>query len=310
MVDDVSRIGNLPCALGLEELKSLINSGEYLTELNVCGSVAEISDNRVIKYGSKVTRSEAMATELIRKETTIRVPRVLSYTTNSSLDSYARRGYLVMEKLPGETLLEALLDITPAQKAIVIEDLREVVSQLRRLDDPRRWGMFGKSGAFHGGHFNFTRQDDRKAICRPQSPHAMADVRDFALASLRPSWRELYENSGRLAEMIRPAFVERESRFLHPDLRPENILVDETTRHITGIIDWACAGWYPPFWYHYVALKAQRSYSDGVDVNWRDIYQQVFPLYEKEVDGFSVLLEAAQAEGEDYCGREMCDCCE
>ena len=37
------------------------------------------------------------------------------------------------------------------------------------------------------------------------------------------------------------------SLFTHGDVAPRNIMVDEDYR-ITGVVDWALAGWYPNYW--------------------------------------------------------------
>ena len=37
------------------------------------------------------------------------------------------------------------------------------------------------------------------------------------------------------------------SVFTHADIAARNIMVDES-HHITGILDWEAAGWYPDYW--------------------------------------------------------------
>ena len=39
-----------------------------------------------------------------------------------------------------------------------------------------------------------------------------------------------------------------QSVFTHADLAARNIMVDDEANHITGIIDWERAGWYPDYW--------------------------------------------------------------
>ncbi|MCJ1402549.1 hypothetical protein MMC11_005769 [Xylographa trunciseda] len=44
------------------------------------------------------------------------------------------------------------------------------------------------------------------------------------------------------------------SVFHHGDIAPRNIMVDESG-HITGIIDWELAGWYPDYWEYRNIMK-------------------------------------------------------
>jgi Ser/Thr protein kinase RdoA (MazF antagonist) len=43
-------------------------------------------------------------------------------------------------------------------------------------------------------------------------------------------------------------------KFTHGDIKHHNILVDEEG-HITGLLDWESAGWYPEFWEYTTALR-------------------------------------------------------
>lgn len=43
-------------------------------------------------------------------------------------------------------------------------------------------------------------------------------------------------------------------KFTHGDIKHHNILVDEDG-HITGLLDWESAGWYPEFWEYTTALR-------------------------------------------------------
>lgn len=47
------------------------------------------------------------------------------------------------------------------------------------------------------------------------------------------------------------------SLFTHGDVAPRNIMVDESG-HITGIIDWEQAGWYPDYWEYANIMKPSR----------------------------------------------------
>jgi len=51
-----------------------------------------------------------------------------------------------------------------------------------------------------------------------------------------------------------------QSVFTHADLAPRNIIIDQSTFEVTGILDWECAGWYPAYWEY---TNMWRGFADG-----------------------------------------------
>lgn len=74
--------------------------------------------------------------------------------------------------------------------------------------------------------------------------------------------------------------------FSHGDLVPENILVHDG--HISGIIDWEYAGWYPYFWNPYIALRRPL-----VDSRWTRMIRNIMVTYNRERQVFSDVYETA-----------------
>jgi aminoglycoside phosphotransferase (APT) family kinase protein len=60
------------------------------------------------------------------------------------------------------------------------------------------------------------------------------------------------------------------SVFTHGDIAPRNIMVDESA-HITGIIDWELAGWYPEYWEYANMMKPSG------DVDWQGWMHRTAP---------------------------------
>ena len=60
------------------------------------------------------------------------------------------------------------------------------------------------------------------------------------------------------------------SVFTHGDIAPRNIMVDESA-HITGIIDWEIAGWYPEYWEYANMMKPSG------DVDWQGWMHRTAP---------------------------------
>lgn len=63
-------------------------------------------------------------------------------------------------------------------------------------------------------------------------------------------------HNGRLYEDTLPSILPRSkaSIFTHGDVAPRNIMVDQSG-HITGIIDWELAVWYPDYWEYANIMK-------------------------------------------------------
>lgn len=122
--------------------------GKPLISGSFCTEVLDLGGDRLLKYGNSVCRSEAVAMQYVRERTTIPVPRVFAYTHDPERYNVDREGYLVMEKLPGVALLEKLKDLSARDTTFIATQLKDIVSQLRTLDDTSRWGMIGKNGVF------------------------------------------------------------------------------------------------------------------------------------------------------------------
>lgn len=62
-------------------------------------------------------------------------------------------------------------------------------------------------------------------------------------------YEDLLTTARKLPEIARPEVV-----FTHGDIHSRNVLVDEDG-HITGLLDWESAGWYPEYFDFTVALR-------------------------------------------------------
>ncbi|TRX90167.1 hypothetical protein FHL15_008895 [Xylaria flabelliformis] len=67
--------------------------------------------------------------------------------------------------------------------------------------------------------------------------------------------------------------------FTHADISEENILVDETTGDITGILDWEMAGYWPSWWEYGKAL-----YGAWNKEWWRTVVGQIMVEYKNEAE--------------------------
>lgn len=171
----------VPCTISSDKAEELVKNGKPLDRLNPY--VLAVANNMVVKFGSGIYRSEAIAMQFIRDESSITVPRVISYTSSSSLlhpgsdcQILSQCGYLFMERMPGVTLKSVLGHLNEDQKKAIARDLCQVVKKLCCLDQPKTWGMIGKDGAYHGGSFSHTYSEEP---CRPSPLHPVSNIMNW-----------------------------------------------------------------------------------------------------------------------------------
>ena len=71
-----------------------------------------------------------------------------------------------------------------------------------------------------------------------------------------PRWRPNYteeQSKADEAAILKLLTVKHDVVFTHGDLLLHNIIVEDG--HISGIIDWECAGWMPEYWEFGVILR-------------------------------------------------------
>ncbi|KAG6261693.1 hypothetical protein E4U49_003701 [Claviceps purpurea] len=207
------------------------------------GSVVLISAKICIKSNSFTRLVEAEAMVYVSRSTSIPVPRVYSAF------EYKQRVYIVMERIHGQPLSVDWVQRSSTSKAKILEQLRLVADEMRKIEvpedagvsdicggpiyDPRlpgrsHWGPFPSISAFHRQLRNGIVPDD---IRDPES--IPQDLRELFLFH-QQLWRK-------------PVFT-------HGDLSSLNILAkgDE----VVGILDWETAARMPCYWEYTAARDA------------------------------------------------------
>ncbi|KAJ0121945.1 Uncharacterized protein J7T55_002456 [Diaporthe amygdali] len=192
------------------------------------GQTFRLPLNRVLKAGCH--RNELDAMEFVRSRTSIPVPRVLE------LYEFGERYHLVMEMAssgPGEPGVD-YDQMTPEQIKSFGAELGGYIQQLRQLEPPEE----GVIGSVKLGKNHDSRLDNRA-----WGPfHGIADFHTYLRRGHPLAHWEMEPDVIRVH--TRPE--QYSIKFTHADLRPNNILIKDG--HITAIIDWEFAGWYPEYW--------------------------------------------------------------
>ncbi|KAI5803875.1 kinase-like domain-containing protein [Geopyxis carbonaria] len=198
--------------------------------------VFQIDPWTILKYGAPdEARLEAEAMDFIRHNTSIPVPRLVDNWT----DRTTNRGRLLIEFLPGVTLDTAWPQMSSGAQKTTQKELKAIFDELRALPQPEPVGWIGSVNG--GGLIDHRLAGDRD----PRGPFKNEkEFNDFLLFNVEK------HTPPNVASQYRVPLDGYNHRvvFCHADICYKNILVDPETGHVTGVIDWAMAGWWPEYW--------------------------------------------------------------
>jgi tRNA A-37 threonylcarbamoyl transferase component Bud32 len=200
------------------------------------GTVLMLTPTICMKYGSLRHLSEAAAMRFVAEKTSIPVPKVHC--------AFVRKGktYIVMERLRGNMLCEGWLQRSSESRAIILQQLKEMVKEMRDLQPPSGTSV----ASVDGTSLHDYRLPDTLGHIGP-----FGSVRDFH-RYLRRGIEDHEDHSPDIRELIaQHNSTENSTCFTHGDLSSFNILVQG--EKVIGIIDWESAGWYPMYWEYVMA---------------------------------------------------------
>lgn len=208
---------------------------------------------------ARAPEAEVAAMRYIRAHTTVPVPRPWLMFTWGGLTR------IIMDRVPGTTLEAIWYDLSPAERDGYVQQLADIVSQLRSLQSP-----FGdRICSAAGGAF----MDHRISTVCPVGPFADEDGFNEATLMYVP---EPHPSREELLHHIRHPIV-----FTHNDLAMRNVMV--RGGKITGVIDWEGSGWFPAHW-EYVKAHDTNGEGDNVVGAFRPYTDRVVPAYPLELE--------------------------
>ena len=233
--------------------------------------------------------SEEVAMKLVAKYTDLPLPKV--FPEDSAY--FTSVGILAMSRISGSPLNASWDGLDEHTKERVCTDIWNLIAKIRTIPKPPEFShLFQCSADGTPTTFDPLLNDLRNCgvstppdvlledatmkarICQrfPDMSHVFdvaADgsmiftptpLKDDTAVRARIYQRYLYYN-GRLHAEDLPTMLPRSdlSVFTHADIAPRNIMVDQT-HHITGILDWEAAGWYPDYWEYINIWKPSNDY--------------------------------------------------
>lgn len=210
--------------------------------------VLKFDNEAILKVGGRVRPSEELAMRLVKEHTDIPVPDIF-------LAAYVgEEGRLAMSVVPGAPLTEVWDNLDDATKKRICDELWSMLEQLRRIKKPPELQ-----------HHFLCLADGSPCIndpmvagsCCADPPHPPLLNDDGIRARIYECY---YESNGRKYEKELPSMLPRSdtSVFSHADIGPHNIMFDQESLQITGIIDWERAGWYPDYWEYSSIMRPTR----------------------------------------------------
>ncbi|KAI0964779.1 kinase-like protein [Xylaria arbuscula] len=201
------------------------------------GAEVRMDGGEVLKRSRRVRHNEEAALRLVKKHTTIPVPKV--YDSEYKIVDSLPYGQIWMEHLQGSPLDKIWDTLEDSAKKKISNELWGFVQQLRRIPKPSSLRHLYQCGA-DGSACQDVLLEDLKSLLEP----LLSDD------ALRKRINECYldYNGGSYGENLMDYLPHLDqSVFTHADLAPRNVLVDDRGE-ITGLIDWEFAGWYPDYW--------------------------------------------------------------
>ncbi|KUJ07207.1 uncharacterized protein LY89DRAFT_789984 [Mollisia scopiformis] len=170
--------------------------------------------------GKLIPRGEGPALRLVEKSTDIPAPRLVETLVDGDYT------YLVMTRLPGKPLMQAIYTMSYPERKRLAKDLSQCIAQLGNIPNMNKASICGADG---GPVFDY-RLNGRLA-----GPfESEAEFNNFIITQdrLRSPTHDCHH---RIC-------------FTHADLNPNNILVE--SGRLSGIVDFGCAGYFPEYWEH------------------------------------------------------------
>ncbi len=204
----------------------------------------------VVKFGVDVYAREAEAMTYVASHTSIPIPRLYRVFTEAIADSNKTVTYIVQEQVPGTRLEHAFESLSAFERDAVARQLKDIFLQLHSLADgqtrlePFGGGSWARTLWFKCFQNDFPMRDD--------DAHTTRALLTYFLGITSRRYRP--GGAWKLDEFLALFDLDRAPVFSHGDLTPWNIMVH--AGRISGIVDWAEAGWYPYFWESFVLDRA------------------------------------------------------
>jgi serine/threonine protein kinase len=203
--------------------------------------------------------------------------------------------FLVMERIPGESLDKVWPSLTESDKDGIIAKLHHVFDIMRQAKFPWPDTFFGSldGGAVHHylfwsmtGGYNLGPFNDEAAF-------VSGITTNYRLACNRKGWKDY---KATFFETYLPRVLQGHRPTLtHGDVQPKNIMVAQDMNakgersFDVVLVDWESAGWYPGFWESFCAFSSPLFISRVWEDEWCLRVFQFLKVYPAEISMMGLL---------------------
>lgn len=232
--------------------------------------------NTLLKWTTRVREEEALSLS-VAHSLGLPVPRLISYGNDGSY------GSIWMARINGELLSQVWSSLSDIDQITIVNEVDECLLRLRQFPNPAAPCISSVLGT---SIKSFRAPSGIIPPCQNE-----AEFLQYLLSGCDPAlWadgRPKYDaDTEKVTEISSTPHL---AVFAHGDLFRHNILVHEG--HLSGIVDWECAGWLPEYW-DYTTMTV-RAYSIATDWN-NAIYAAPGFKYAQELDADYTLVLATQ----------------
>lgn len=246
-------------------------TGAEILHQSTGSRLVKVQQSYVIKFGTQVYPIEAQNMLYVARTTTVPVPKVYAIYQRGEEQSVVT--YIVMQYLPGTTLLKLWDNLDRDHKTLIAKTIRSYFDELRQLQHP------GYIGSIAGGPplddiFSATQgADEVKTSFATDTEFIDSIIRIYMLET-----GERMSYKARYYQHVLPRVLcgDGSPVFTHNDFQRKNIMVQPDGTPI--IIDWEFASWYPKYWEYSSATFAHGGWND----DWHDYVRMILDEYPNE----------------------------
>ncbi|KAK6855818.1 kinase-like protein [Apiospora arundinis] len=238
-----------------------INGSKVLLHESNGSRVVRVQQTFVLKFGYNVHPIEAYNMLYVARSTTVPVPKV--YAIYQRREKQLMFTYIVMQYVPGETLVDLWGSLDDVRKTAIAKTLRTHFDQLRQLQHP---GYFGNidGGPPLDDMFSMT------SVGLEVVKTSFTTEEELISCILRiylDMGGERTIHKARYYQHVLPTALRGDGSpvFTHNDFQRKNVIVQPDGTPV--IIDWEFASWYPAYWEYSTATWANGGWNDDCNLS-------------------------------------------
>lgn len=212
--------------------------------------VYRLTEDQVVKSGTRVRPSELEAMNLVCSSTLLALPEPIFAKFEEVKEGV---GSIWMTFVDGARLDTVWKGLNPTSKAQVCREIWDYITTIRQIPRSRNSIRALQCSADGSVSEDLLLRDDS---IPPRQIQSDDDLRQRIYERYRARGGDKYADS--LLDLLPNS---SQYVFTHGDVAPRNIMVDDQFQ-IKGILDWENSGWYPHYWEYANIMRPSSEFDD------------------------------------------------